>query len=167
MTMMTIEVMPRTRIAYVRRVGAYGPDNAQAMESLKNWAKEMKLMGSTAIFGIVQDNPQTTLPEHCRYDACIALAEDYQLDVASSAVVEVGELTGGHYAVYTVEHTTEQMQGAWAAIFPMLHSNGWQIDSKPMMERYRGELVDRGYCELCIPVKPLKENEQQLYELNE
>lgn len=156
--MMTIEVMPRTRIAYVRRVGAYGPDHAQAMESLKSWAREQQLMGAATIFGIAQDNPQATLPENCRYDACIVIAEDYSLDDLSSAVVKVGELTGGQYAIYIVEHTAEQMQQAWADIFPMLQSNGWQIDDKPIIERYRGELIDKGYCELCIPIRPLKES---------
>ncbi|MFC7560727.1 hypothetical protein ACFQ5D_00200 [Paenibacillus farraposensis] len=51
-----METLPNYRIAYVRQVGPYGPAE------------------SAILLGIPQDNPQTTPPEKCRYDACIVIA---------------------------------------------------------------------------------------------
>lgn len=44
-----IENLPKYRIAYVRQVGPYGPDNVQAMEKLKNWAEDNNQLANTAI----------------------------------------------------------------------------------------------------------------------
>ncbi len=79
-----IENLPTSRIAYVRQVGPYGPANNHAMETLKTWARSKGLLTrSTILFGIPQDNPKTTLPSQCRYDACIVISEDYCLDEMS------------------------------------------------------------------------------------
>ncbi|HIW31388.1 MAG TPA: GyrI-like domain-containing protein, partial [Candidatus Paenibacillus intestinavium] len=76
----SVETIPQSRIAYVRQVGPYGPTNLQAMDKLKKWAKERNIYTSCIIYGISQDNPQTTLPENCRYDACIVISADVQID---------------------------------------------------------------------------------------
>lgn len=40
-----------------------------------------KLLTESAILlGIPQDDPQTTLPEKCRYDACIVITKDDIID---------------------------------------------------------------------------------------
>lgn len=146
---MKMENIPNYRLAYVRQVGPYGPANAQAMETLKRWAADRHLLTESAILlGIPQDRPETTLPENCRYDACIVISADVALD----DTVEEGEFTGGEYAVCTVKHTTEEVQKAWAAVFPALRQSGYQPDNKPALERYTGKMIADGYCEICIPV---------------
>ncbi|NOU85297.1 DNA gyrase inhibitor [Paenibacillus sp. LMG 31460] len=103
-----VETLPTYRIAYVRQVGPYGTGNIQAMEKLKKWAKEKNLLTESAIIlGIPQDNPEMILPENCRYDACIVISNDYQ------------------------------------------------IDNKPIFERYTNDMIYNDYCEICVPVKPL------------
>ncbi|WP_281889833.1 GyrI-like domain-containing protein [Paenibacillus sp. YYML68] len=145
-----IEVIPNYCIAYVRQVGPYGPANALAMERLKSWALDNELLTDTAIlFGIPQDDPRTTPPEMCRYDACIVLPEETQLDVHD---VREGELSGGAYAVFRIKHTAEDIERAWAEIIPQLYRLGYQIEHKPIVERYTGELLREDYCELCVPV---------------
>ncbi|SHF27514.1 DNA gyrase inhibitor GyrI [Seinonella peptonophila] len=147
-----VETLPKYRIAFVRQWGPYGSANKKAMEKLKKWAKEEDLLeSSTIIFGIPQDNPEITLPENCRYDACIVIAKDYHLD---GSVLE-GELAGGEYLIYKVKHTGEDIQNAWANIFSFIHNKGFEIEHKPILERYTGDMVSKGYCELCIPVRPL------------
>lgn len=144
------ETFPNYRIAYVRQIGPYGPANVQAMEQLKKWAMEKKLLTRSAIlFGIPQDHPQTTPPEQCRYDACIVLTEDEQID---DSVFE-SELLGGDYVIFTIKHTAEDIQRAWADIFPALHNMGFHMDNKPILEKYTGDLVGNDYCEICVPVK--------------
>lgn len=56
-----IEEMPECRIAYMRKIGAYGVDNYALMKKLKVWAKANTLFTKSAvILGIAQDNPETT-----------------------------------------------------------------------------------------------------------
>ncbi|MGF9966077.1 AraC family transcriptional regulator [Bacillus rhizoplanae] len=146
-----VETLPKYRIAYVRQVGPYGPSNIQAMEKLKKWAKEKNLIKSAIILGIPQDNPETTSPENCRYDACIVISKDYQID---NSICE-SELTGGKYVICKVKHTAEDIQKAWTEIFPTLQNSGYQIDNKPILERYTVDMINNDYCEICVPVKPL------------
>lgn len=149
---MTVETLPKYRIAYVRQVGPYGPANIQVMVKLKKWAKEKNLLVKSAIlFGIPQDNPETTLPENCRYDACLVISNDYQMD---DSMCE-SELSGGEYVSYKVKHTAEDIQKAWMEIFLDLQNSGYRMDNKPVFERYIGDMIDNDYCDICIPVKPL------------
>lgn len=145
-----VETIPNDRIAYVRGVGPYGPANIEVMEKLKNWAKEKNLYKSSTIFAIPQDNPETTLSENCRFDACIVISKDYQID---DSVCE-DELSGGKYLIFEVKHTAEAIQKAYADIFPALQSNGYQMDNKPILERYTDDMLNNHYCEICVPVKP-------------
>jgi len=146
-----VETMPAYRIAYVRQVGAYGPGNIRAMEMLKEWAKGNNLLTESAIlFGIPQDHPETTPPENCRYDACIVISEDFLMDDS----VSESELPGGTYATCKIGHTAEDIQRAWDTIIPFLQTSGYQMDNKPILERYIGEMVIQDFCELCVPIKP-------------
>lgn len=75
-----IENMPAYRIAYIRRIGPYGKNNVETMEELKRWAKNNDLLNDESIIiGIVQDNPETTKPENCRYDTCVVVSNDYSV----------------------------------------------------------------------------------------
>lgn len=148
-----IEIIPPQRIAYIRQTGPYGPSNATVMEKLKTWAAGKGLLtGSAVILGIPQDNPATTLPEECRYDACITITEDAPLE----PVVSEGTLPGGTYAVCTLPHTAEAVGEAWFAIPQALLTSGYRINPHlPVMERYAEERVRLHTCEICIPVQPL------------
>lgn len=144
-----IETFPNYRIAYMRRVGQYGPANMEVMEKLKKWAKENNLLNSAILFAIPLDNPETTPPNQCRFDACIVIPNDFQVD---NSVLE-RELSGGEYYVYEVKHTTEEIQKAYPAIFQHLQNNNFQIDHKPIMEKYISDMISHPYCEICVPIK--------------
>lgn len=114
---MNIETIPSCPIVYIRRIGAYGLGNAQTMEQLKTWAKINNLMDNElVILGIAYDDPQTTPPENCRYDACILL--DGQ-SITQNAPVQHGIIDGGKYAIFTIEHTPLALEQAWLEIFPI------------------------------------------------
>ncbi|MGG4404336.1 GyrI-like domain-containing protein [Paenibacillus amylolyticus] len=150
---MVIENLTSYRIAYVRQVGPYGPANAQAMNTLKQWADKKQLLHESAIlFGIPQDDPASTPPQNCRYDACIVIAESERLE---DEFVEIGELSGGDYLICKVKHTAEAIQQAWNVIIPHLQTSGYRMDNKPVIERYRWELLNQHYCEICVPVRPV------------
>ncbi|WP_100402594.1 AraC family transcriptional regulator [Bacillus sp. FJAT-42315] len=145
-----IEILPKYRIAYVRQVGPYGSANVQTMQKLKQWATAKNLLSQTSVIvGISHDNPETTLPENCRYDAGIVISDNAQID----ELVSENKLPGGKYAIYKVKHTAEDLQKAWSEIFYELAHRGYQIDERPIFERYIGSMVSNHYCEICVPIK--------------
>ncbi|MEI8199100.1 MAG: GyrI-like domain-containing protein [Eubacteriales bacterium] len=148
---MNIEIIPTCSIAYIRQVGAYGEANMETMEQLKHWAKANNLMNSkSVILGIAHDNPRTTPPGDCRYDACILVADQH---IPAGGNVQQGEIIGGKYAVFTVAHTAEAIQKAWGEIFPALSESGCFPDTaRPVLERYATELVEQHLCEICVPI---------------
>ncbi|MFS0784270.1 AraC family transcriptional regulator [Bacillus sp. 1P06AnD] len=144
-----IESLPVYRIAYIRQIGPYGPANIQTMEQMKKWGAANNLLTrTTIIIGISHDNPETTLPEHCRYDAGIVVSDGYQLD----HIVAETKLPGGKYAILMVKHTADDIQKAWGSLFAELADRGYRIDERPIFERYTEEMVSKHECEICVPI---------------
>jgi len=148
---MKIEMMPECEIAYIRRIGAYGRRNVQTMERLKAWARMNHLLNEDSIIlGIPQDNPETTNPEKCRYDACLITTADQPIRDDN---VSKGKISESNYAVFEIDHTAEAVQQAWHEIFQELSSHGYEMDgSKPIMERYAAKMVNNHRCEICVPI---------------
>jgi DNA gyrase inhibitor GyrI len=146
-----IENIPVLKIAFIRKIGPYGSENRSAMEQIKAFAKEHDLFNeNTVILGIAQDNPEYTKPENCRYDVCLVISDDFH---TSDTGINIGLLEGGKYAVFTVIHTAEEVQKAWAEIFTELISQGVQINpSKPVVERYAAKMIKEHKCEICVPI---------------
>jgi DNA gyrase inhibitor GyrI len=135
---MNIEIIPNCRLAFMRKTGRYGPENKDIMEKLKEWAKSNHLFKENAIiYSIAQDNPETTMPEKCRYDACIIISQDFTIDDN----VEECEFIGGKYAVFKIIHTSEKIQKAYMEIFQNILKEGFKIADKPIIERYSIETV--------------------------
>ncbi len=150
---MKIEEIPSYRIAYIRRFGAYGAVNMKIMSKLKAWAESKDLLydEKAILLAIAHDNPEITIPENCRYDACIVLSDEYKIDDDSQ--VSIGEISNGKYAVFKIKHTAEEIQKIWNEAIPYLLNNGLHIDkTKPMFERYIVEMLNNHYCEFCVPL---------------
>jgi DNA gyrase inhibitor len=147
-----VEIIPSYPIAYIRRVGPYGTENVQTMESLKSWAKSKNLFtDETIILGIALDNPETTKPENCRYDTCIVISDNYCIN---DEYVRQGKIAEGKYAVFQIDHTAEAVRQAWLEIFADLLKKDYQLDeTRPIIERYIVKMVRNHYCEICVPIK--------------
>lgn len=147
----TIENIPSYRIAYMRRIGPYGVSNNQTMEQLKSWAMTNGLFNEEAIiFGIAQDDPANTNPENCRYDTCIVIADNF---INNDDFINQGNIDGGKYAVFKIEHTVEAVQQAWNEIFPTLIKQQYQFDAaRPILERYAVKMINNHFCEICVPI---------------
>lgn len=147
-----LEMMCPCKIAYMRRVGAYGPENKVQMDSLKKWARDNGLLNEEAIIlGIAQDDPSKVQPQACRYDVCIVIREEYKME---SREVNVGGITEGKYVVFEVEHTAAAIQKAWGDIFQEIDKGGYRLDeSRPIIERYQMEMVNNHLCEICMPIE--------------
>jgi DNA gyrase inhibitor GyrI len=137
----------------------------------------------SVILGIAQDNPQMIPPEACRYDACILLPDGYPGgssvggsgdgsvdgsgdgsvggsvgdsvgDSSTEKEVHIGSITGGKYGVFTIDHTAEAVKRAWEEVFPQLFAESYIPDSsRPILERYKAELIEQHLCEICIPIQ--------------
>lgn len=75
-------------------------------------------------------------------------------DIIDDLVCE-SELYGGEYVIFKIKHTAEDIQAAWAEIFPTLHKMGFHIDNKPILEKYTGNMANNDFCEICVPIKRL------------
>lgn len=147
----TIEMIPDCTVAFIRRIGPYGADNKHTMEQLKDWARSNNLLNEDAIvYGIAQDSPDTTKPERCRYDTCLVIGKEF---VSEEEFIKVGNLTGGKYWIFKIEHTAEAVQAAWKVIFSKLKEHNYELDeTRPIMERYRMKMINEHFCEICVPV---------------
>ena len=144
------EFMPVLHIAYMRRIGAYGNENQRLMETFKTWVKAKKLFtDETVILGIAWDDVHSVNPDHCRYDVCLIVAEDFCCEDVN--IID-GKLSCGKYVVMRIPHTAEALQNAWSNGLGYL-SQTYSFDfSRPIIERYVKKLVDNNLCELCIPI---------------
>ncbi|MFE7490065.1 GyrI-like domain-containing protein [Kitasatospora sp. NPDC057541] len=149
--MFTLEETAESRIVYLRRTGAYGAANNTHMEKLKSWAATHKLLRpDTAVLGIAHDDPATTPPHACRYDTCLLVPDDTGIQ---DPEIREARLTGGPHAVLTVPHTAEALQQAWSTLFRDLTAHGHALDTtRPVLERYRPDLLAQHLCEICVPV---------------
>lgn len=146
-----IEMIESYKIAYIRRTGSYGSDNAQIMEQLKSWATEKNLFNdSSIILGIAQDNPEFTEPKDCRYDTCLVVSDEFKVD---SKYINFGKTMGGKYCVFKIKHTVDAMKKAWMEIFSELSKRNYEFDNRrPIIERYAMQMINNHYCEICVPI---------------
>lgn len=139
-------------VVYMRRTGCYGSENQKLMEQFKTGAKREGLfLDDAIILGIALDDVRMVLPQNCRYDVCLMVADDY---VPENRQVSKRMITGGRNAVLQFPHTAEAVQKAWSEGMALLISKGYILDySRPIMERYAKGMVGKHQCELCIPIQ--------------
>ncbi|MES2264966.1 MAG: GyrI-like domain-containing protein [Pseudomonadota bacterium] len=147
--------LPPARVACHRHVGPYGPAlGAFWRGTVAPWMHSHGLDGRIC-YGVGLDDPQTTPPEQCRYNACVSVADDFQED----RQVGVTTLPGGRYAVMPFKGPTSGIAQAWQWFFSeWLPASGLQCDDRPCFERFsatpgQGPASGEFSCELCIPVK--------------
>ncbi|MGW6290950.1 GyrI-like domain-containing protein [Streptomyces sp. NPDC055107] len=91
--MFTLEEIPESRIAYLRKTGPYGVANIIQIEKIKSWAAANNLLRpDSAVLGIALDDPVRTPPGDRRYDTCLVVPEDVEL---SHPGVRETHLAGG------------------------------------------------------------------------
>jgi DNA gyrase inhibitor GyrI len=146
-----IEMIPSYKIAYIRRTGNYGLENVKIMEQLKNWAREKDLLNERSIIlGIAQDNPEFTEPKDCRYDTCLVVSNEFKVD---NKYINFGRIIGGKYCVFKINHTVDAMQKAWMEIFSEVSKRNYEFDDRrPILERYAMQMINKHYCEICVPI---------------
>ena len=139
---MKIETFQGITIAYMRRIGAYGPENRQLMEKLKAFLAQHDLLKST-ILGIPLDDPTITPAEKLRYDVGLIVPANATIPLPTRSIDD------GTYAVFEVQHTQQGVSSFWQHIGQFTLS----IDNtKPIIERYSSQKIAEHLCEFCIPI---------------
>mgnify|MGYP001088864516 FL=1 len=139
---MKIETFQGITIAYMRRIGAYGPENRQLMEKLKAFLAQHDLSKST-ILGIPLDDPTITPAEKLRYDVGLIVPANATIPLPTRNIDD------GTYAVFEVQHTQQGVSSFWQNIGQLTLS----IDNtKPIMERYSSQKIAEHLCEFCVPI---------------
>jgi AraC family transcriptional regulator len=152
-----VKELPGQHVAYMRYVGPYGVHGIPELWiRLRKWMDTRGLdLATTTRLGLVHDDPSITQAEKCRYDACVVVPEDF----AADRWVNVVDIAGGRYGVWTFSGTAHEIQEAWDRIFTAwLPTSGYQPDDRACFEVYRGSPGGKPgsfRCELCLPVKPL------------
>lgn len=147
---MHMETMQEMTVVCIRCIGPYGTDNRDMMERLKHWARAKGLLESGVILGAAWDDPARTPPERCRYDVCLTVAD---CSVEPEDGMLLARIPGGRYACFRGLHTPSGVQALWQSSFAALAEHGIvPATGRPVLERYRPELLKQGLCELCIPV---------------
>ena len=139
---MKIETFQGITIAYMRRIGAYGPENRQLMEKLKAFLAQHDLLKST-ILGIPLDDPTITPAEKLRYDVGLIVPVHAVIPLPTRSIDD------GTYAVFEVQHTQQGVSSFWQNIGQLTLS----IDNtKPIIERYSSQKIAEHLCEFCVPI---------------
>ncbi len=148
-----IKDLPEVRVAYLRYKGPFGAPIGQFWkEVFTPWQQAFGLQGRST-YGVPQDDPSTTAPPECRYDACVEVDAHYQVQPPAKQA----HIPAGRYAVAQFKGSGADVPGAWGAFFGQIQAAG-MVDSGPCFERYPANYaMDTASgvfeAELCIPVK--------------
>lgn len=156
---MTVEIreLPELHVAYVRRIGPYGPDIGNAFHTLMNWAERKKLFGpDTQVLAAYWDNPDTTPPEECRSDACITLSRG---TVQTEEGIHFQTLKSGTFAVYRCEVCNNDYETPWNFIVnEWLPTSGHHFGPNPCYEIYHNDASQdpdgKWILDICLSVEP-------------
>ncbi len=154
----TLKQLPDQQVAYLRRIGPYGPEIGPLFERLCGWAGPRGLLADPEAgpLAIYWDNPEMTDPHKCRSDACVVVPEGTEVE----GEIGLQRIPGGLCALYRSELKPDAFPQAWEELLAgWLPDSGYQPDDRPCYEIYRdtpdnhpdGKFV----VDLCIAVKPL------------
>ena len=148
---------PSVRVAYQRRIGAYGPGIGEFWRNtMLPWMQSHGLQDQVC-YGIAHDDPSMTPPDKCRFDACVVVPDDFK----EAGAADLKTLPGGRYAVTAFNGPPLAIGAAWTRFTrEWLPSSGMQCDDRPCFEMFTlSTAVDPESgsfrCDICIPVRPL------------
>jgi AraC family transcriptional regulator len=152
-----IQIVPETRVAYMRHVGPYGsPGITELGQRLKAWCRQQGLTPPRRrMFGIAQDNPNITPSHRTRYDVCVEVEADFQ----PRDDIGVQTIPGGRYGLVPFTGTAGEIRPAWIRFLTRtLPDAGLQPDLAPAIEIYAPDFVvdpRTGVfsCVLCMPLR--------------
>ncbi len=149
-----VREIPEFTVAYVRKIGPYAKETCEpAFGELMQWAAPRNYVGPRKVLAIYWDNPDVTLPEKCRFDACIIVPEG----TVPEGQIYIQAISGGPYAVCHFEKKPEDIENAWEDAFKWLCDSGFECKDKPCYELYHNNAAEhperKWIFDICIPLK--------------
>jgi len=151
-----IERQPLAVLA-LRHTGPYGAGVAAFWQQVVYpWLAANQRLGQP-LYGVSYDNPLTTDPALCRYDACVATGATLAVPGNSRPAL----LAGGTYAVSAFRGTVADMAHAWGTLRDeWLPANRLRPDGRPFLELYPADPAYDPHtgafsCELALPTAPV------------
>jgi AraC family transcriptional regulator len=149
-----VREMPEYNVAYVRKIGPYGKTTCeQAFGELSQWAGPKGYLASGVMLAVYWDNPDVTLPEKCRVDACVSVPQG----TVPEGQIALQTIKGGLYGVCHFEIQSDSFQQAWDDAFAWLVNSGYECGEKPCYELYHHNAADhpdgKWIFDICIPLK--------------
>lgn len=84
-------------------------------------------------FAISHDHPALTPSMHCRYDACIALPKNRDVDLSLAKVT----IPSGRYAIFPVEGPEESILDQYLEFYTVwMPQSGYEPDNFPVLDHY-------------------------------
>lgn len=152
MKLVVVERSP-ARVAYLRHTGPLGDSVGRFWRhEVAPWLADNGLIDCPR-YGVTLDDPSSTPPERCRYDACVELPASLSLPDAPETTIP-----GGRYVQTLFKGSSAQIGPAWSAFQRAVGGGAHRIDARRLpFEHYpRGAVFDMRTglfaCELCIPV---------------
>lgn len=129
----TIQTLAPLRVACIRKLGPY-------LECGDAWEKLLNLLGpeghlgpGTQMIEIGYDDPDTTPSAEIRYDAAVAVADDFE----AFDEITIREIAGGRYAVTTHEGPYRNLRQTYLELFgTWVPNSGHELADAPCFEIY-------------------------------
>lgn len=103
-----------TKVLYLRLKGKYEDIAPRSWRGLFGYAKQHHLLNEdTRYFAIAHDDPNVTIKDKCRYDACLTITEEPE-DLES---MSIATLEQGKYAVFNHEKEEGSLEPIFNEIF--------------------------------------------------
>ena len=151
----TIATLAPARMAYLRHIGPYGQPVSQFwLQTVLPWLIANGLEKAPR-YGIGLDDPCITAADKCRYDAGVAIPDDF---VARSPA-GIQTLPGGRYAITEFEGSVDDIAATYTELLrDWLPASGLQADDRPFHEYYPADArydADKGtfQCRICLAVR--------------
>ncbi|MFV0419262.1 MAG: GyrI-like domain-containing protein [Dysgonomonas sp.] len=131
-----IKRIAQKKLVYIRIIDWYGsPESyAKAWGKLGRFAIEKDLLNkNTEFIGLAFDNPTITLPENCRFYACITINKE----ISPEGPFGLQTIKGGLYAIFTLKGSYEGLMDMYYNIFiKWLPESGYKLDGGGCFEKY-------------------------------
>jgi AraC family transcriptional regulator len=128
-----IKTMKPMHVAFMRHIGPYDEVGKVWDQLLTVMGKDGYLGGNPMMLGICHDDPEVTPQAMIRYDACLAVDEEF----VPSGEIGVQTVAGGEYAVTTHAGAYNQLGKTYAEFLGQwLPRSGRELANTPCFEVY-------------------------------
>lgn len=149
-----IKQLPDLHLAYIRHTGSYDKV-AASFQRLMLWAAThlvLKLKPTT--LGILHDDPDLTVEDKIRFDACVIVNKSIQ----PKGEIGYKKIKGGKFAIFRYKGPYENFYTVYDYIYTVcLHEKGWELVDTPALEWYIKSppfyKPEHYVTDFCVPIK--------------